>query len=303
MPNQFEKLINGITERHVTNKTNPKQASKRKYNPFIDSEAIVCNKRERGCKRERVQMSEVNQMMTLDESDDSDDEPIMRIRPKKLHGGPRCNDFLSENEDEEEEVNLVELTANANDFSLLTDKNINDQLLQNHVDLEEKRRNDRSVKQAIALESIVKARNIVNNTNQTVHGNSIVGDGNIVTTNITNNIMHHHHHHYPSTMSFGFPYGIIPFQAFEQNATVERASFDDYAKAYRTKHCNNKNELKFIELLIKARMLKQTNGGVMPSEYKIDNELDIPVFDWYNRQRKMKDQWIDDEKRRLFEMC
>jgi hypothetical protein len=123
----------------------------------------------------------------------------------------------------------------------LTDKKINDQLVQNHVDLEEKRRNERSMKQAIALESIVKARNIVNNTNQTVHGNSIVGDGNIVTTNITNNItQHHHHYHYPNPVSFGFAYGIIPFQAFEQNARVERASFDDCLKAYRTKHCNKK---------------------------------------------------------------
>jgi hypothetical protein len=48
----------------------------------------------------------------------------------------------------------------------LTDKKINDQLVQNNIDLEEKRRNDKSMKQAIALESIVKARNIVNNTNQ-----------------------------------------------------------------------------------------------------------------------------------------
>jgi hypothetical protein len=111
-------------------------------------------------------MSKAKQMMTLDESDDYDDEPIKRIRPKKLHGGPRCNDFLSENEDEEEEVNLVDLTTKANDFSLLTDKKINDQLVQNNIDLEEKRRNDKSMKQAIALESIVKARNIVNNTNQ-----------------------------------------------------------------------------------------------------------------------------------------
>jgi hypothetical protein len=148
-----------------------------------------------------------------------------------LHGGPRCNDFLSENEDEEEEVNLTDLVANANDFSLLTDKKINDQLVQNHVDLEEKRRIDRSVKQAIALESMVKARDIVNNTNQTVHGNSIVSDGNIVTTNITNNITHHHHHHYPSPISFGFPYRIIPFQAFEPNTTVERATFEDCVKA------------------------------------------------------------------------
>jgi hypothetical protein len=195
------------------------------------------------------------------------------------------------------------LTTKANDFSLLTDKKINDQLVQNHVDLEEKRRNERSMKQAIALESIVKARNIVNNTKQTVHGNSIVGDGNIATTNITNNITHHHHHHYPSPMSFGFPYRIIPFQAFDQNITVERASFDDCVEAYKAKHCNNKNELKFVELLIKARMLKQTNGGVMPSEYKIDNVLDIPVCDWYNRQKREKNQWVDDDKRRLFEMC
>jgi hypothetical protein len=113
------------------------------------------------------------------------------------------------------------LIANANDFSLLTDKRINDQLVLNHVNLEKKRRNERLVKQSIALEKMVKARGIVNNTNQTVHGNSIVGDGNIVTTNITNNITHHHHHHYPSPMSFGFPYRIIPFQAFEQNTTEE----------------------------------------------------------------------------------
>jgi hypothetical protein len=160
------------------------------------------------------------------------------------------------------------------------------------------------VKQAIALESIVKARNIVNNTNQTVHGNSIVGDGNIVTTNITNNItQHHHHHHYPNPVSFGFAYRIIPFQAFEPNAIVEKGSFDDYVEAYKAKHCNNKNELKFVELLIKARMLKQTNGGVMPSEYKIDNVLDIPVCDWYNRQKGEKNQWKDDDKKRLFEIC
>jgi hypothetical protein len=178
MSNQFEKLINGIT---VHNKTKPRQASKRRYNPFIDSEPIVYNKKERGCKRERVSAPLPKEMMSLDESEDSDDEPIMRIRPKKLHGGPRCNDFLSENEDEEEEVNLADLIANANDFSLLTDEKINDQLVQNHVDLEEERRKERLVKQSIALESIVKARNIVNNTNQTVHGNSIIGDGNIVT--------------------------------------------------------------------------------------------------------------------------
>jgi hypothetical protein len=134
MPNQFEKLINGITERHVLNKTKPRQASNRKYNPFVHSEAIVCNKRERGCKRERVSTPLPKELMSLDESDDSDDEPIMRIRPKKLHGGPRCNGFLSENEDEEEEVNLADLTTKANDFSLLTDKKINDQLVQNHID-------------------------------------------------------------------------------------------------------------------------------------------------------------------------
>jgi hypothetical protein len=57
-------------------------------------------------------------------------------------------------------------------------------------------------------------------------------------------------------------------------------------------------------MLIKAKKLKQTNGGVMPSEYKkIDNVLDIQVLDWNNRQRRMKDQWVDDEKKRLFEMC
>jgi hypothetical protein len=103
MSNRFEKLINGITERHVHNKTKPRQASKRRYNPlFVDSELIVCNKRERGCKRERVSAPLPKEMMSL-ESEDSDDEP--RIRPKKLHGGPGWNNFLSENEDEEEHVN------------------------------------------------------------------------------------------------------------------------------------------------------------------------------------------------------
>jgi hypothetical protein len=106
-------------------------------------------------------------------------------------------------------------------------------------------------------------------------------------------------------MSFGFPYRIIPFKTFEPNTTVERASFDDCAKAYKAKHCNNENELSFIEKLMKVnKELKQSNGGVMPSEYKIKNVLNIQVFDWYNRQRKMKDQWLDSEdKKRLFEMC
>jgi hypothetical protein len=81
--------------------------------------------REKEVAREREGVTEPlpKEMMSLDESDESDDKPIMRIRPKKLHGGQRCNDFLSENEDAEDEVNLADLTANANDFSLLTDKN------------------------------------------------------------------------------------------------------------------------------------------------------------------------------------
>jgi hypothetical protein len=119
----------------------------------------VQQERNRGCKRKRVSAPLPKEMVLL-ESDDSDDEPIMRIRPKKLHGGPKCNDFLSENEDEEEEVNLADLITNANDFSLSTDKKINDQLVLNHVDLEKKRRNERLVKQSITLEKMVKARNI-----------------------------------------------------------------------------------------------------------------------------------------------
>jgi hypothetical protein len=125
-----------------------------------------------------------------------------------------------------------------------------------------------------------------------------------VTTNIANNITHHHHYHDPNPVSFGFPYRIIPIQTFDPNTTVERASFDDCVKAYKAKHCKNRKELNYVEMLIKAKKLKQTNGGVMPSEYKkIDNVLDIQLLDWNNRQRRMKDQWVDDEKKRLFEMC
>jgi hypothetical protein len=54
---------------------------------------------------------------------------------------------------------------------------------------------------------------------------------------------------------------------------------------------------------MKAKKMKESNGGVMPSEYKIGNVLNIKVFDWYNRQKRMKDQWVDDDKKRLFEIC